>query len=393
MTESSDKESGSVEDTSEKKAVRSKKRTRRVRPYPLCAYAEALDFAKAIQKNAGSQQIRRLTLFDALQKAPESGTSRTLVSNAAKYGLIEGGPGTEYLQLTENGNSATSEDASERDRVKARISTAILLVEPFNLLYEGFKGNKLPIHSVLADSLKDAGYASDDIEVLVDNFIVNAEEVGLLKTLSGAQRIVDVEHALEGMKSGQANRSLPPEGVTAGPRLIDSHKQATSSVDFDNICFYVTPIGADDSEQRQHSDLFLGSIIEPAIESVGLKVVRADQIEHPGMITNQVIEYVMKSKLVVADLSFTNPNVFYELALRHMMNSPVVQIVRKGDPIPFDISQFRTVVVDCSSIYSLVPKLETYKAEIASQARMSLSGGSAHANPITSVYPHVSVST
>lgn len=391
MTESSDKKSGSTEDAPEMKTAKPKKRTRRVRPYPLCAYAEALDFAKSIQKNAGSQQIRRLTLFDAIQKAPESGPSRTLVSNTAKYGLIEGGPGTEYLQLTENGNSATSEDASERARVKARISTAILSVEPFNLLYEGFKGNKLPIHSVLADSLKDADYALDDIEVLVDNFIVNAEEVGLLKTLSGAQRIVEVDHALEGINSSQANPALPSASVTAAAHL-DSHNQATSSVNFDNICFYVSPIGADDSEHRQHSDLFLGSIIEPAIESVGLKVVRADQIEHPGMITNQVIEYVMKSKLVVADLSFTNPNVFYELALRHMMNSPVVQIVRKGDPIPFDISQFRTVVVDCSSIYSLVPKLETYRAEIASQARMSLSGGSAHANPITSVYPNINVS-
>ena len=60
--------------------------------------------------------------------------------------------------------------------------------------------------------------------------------------------------------------------------------------------------------------------------------------------------------MVIADLSFGNPNVYYELALRHALRRPVVQITRSSDPIPFDVGQFRTVVVDMTDIYSFVPQ-------------------------------------
>ncbi|MFB2779615.1 hypothetical protein ACE017_10625 [Shewanella mangrovisoli] len=152
---------------------------------------------------------------------------------------------------------------------------------------------------------------------------------------------------------------------------------------------YITPIGNDGSEERKHSDLFLRSIVEPAIEQLDLKVVRADGIDTPGMITNQVIEYVLNAKLVVVDLSFSNPNVFYELALRHAARLPTVQIIRKGDKTPFDISQFRTLVLDCTDIYSLVPMLSTYKAEISTLARKAIEDSEALENPLTSVCPNL----
>src|SRR5207245_462681 len=92
--------------------------------------------------------------------------------------------------------------------------------------------------------------------------------------------------------------------------------------DWSKICFYVTPIGEPESEQRRHADLFLSALVEPAMAEFGLKVVRADQIGKPGMITAQVLEHVVRSKLVIADLSFHNPNVFYELSVRHTCHLP-----------------------------------------------------------------------
>jgi hypothetical protein len=106
------------------------------------------------------------------------------------------------------------------------------------------------------------------------------------------------------------------------------------------------------------------------------------------MITAQVIEHLVRARLVVADLSFHNPNVFYELALRHAVRRPVVQIIRVADPIPFDLDQFRTVQIDNSTIYSLVPQLETYRSEIASQIRQALSDDAAPSNPLTVFYPN-----
>lgn len=133
--------------------------------------------------------------------------------------------------------------------------------------------------------------------------------------------------------------------------------------------------------------MFLESIVEPALKTLGLIVKRADQIDKPGTITRQIIEYIFKSKLVIADLSYHNPNVFYELALRHSFRLPTVQIIRKADRIPFDLNQTRTIVIDTSDIYTLVPKIEVYRSEIANQVRQALNDPDSVDNPITNVFP------
>jgi hypothetical protein len=161
---------------------------------------------------------------------------------------------------------------------------------------------------------------------------------------------------------------------------------------FQTTCFYITAIGDADSEERKHSDLFLGNIVEPALASFGLKVVRADSIDRPGIITRQIIEYLLRSRLVIADLSFHNPNVFYELALRHAARLPIVQIIRVGDSLPFDIHQMRTIVVDNRDIYTLLPKIETYRSEIASQVRRALEAESEIDTPISIYFPEFRLS-
>lgn len=81
------------------------------------------------------------------------------------------------------------------------------------------------------------------------------------------------------------------------------------------------------------------------------------------------------------------PCVFYEVALRHASRKPLVQIIRTSDRIPFDVDQFRTVRIDTTDIYALVPQIETYCSEIASQVRRVLEGGAELDNPLTTFYP------
>jgi hypothetical protein len=367
-----------------------KKRTRRVVPYPLCSFEEVADFAAAAYELGSGHNVRRVTLFDHIGKSPDSGPSRTLVTNAGKYGLIKGNYNAEQLEISDVAKKAFGERSSEYAKAEAKIEIAILNIEPFKVLYEKFVGNKLPDKTVLADSLRENDIDEKIVDSLVDNFVVNAEHVGVLQTLAGAERLVTVEHALEKLPKSQSgnesrNNSLPTStDIKPIAGIVTSGNSS-----FDSTCFYITPIGEEGSDARKHSDLFLGSIVEPAIEPLGLKVVRADAIDTPGLITNQIIEFILRSKLVVADLSFHNPNVFYELALRHVSRLPTIQIVRKGDKIPFDIGNFRTIILDCSDIYTLVPKLETYKSEIASQVRSVLEDPNAVENPVTSVYPNL----
>jgi hypothetical protein len=362
------------------------KRKRKVRTYPACAFEEAVEFAKSILQFGSGQQVRRLSLFDELGKSPDSGASRQLIVNSNKYGLTEGGYTAEYIKLTADGIKAVDEEISPREQTKARAHLSIESIEPFQKLYEHFKGNKLPAKTVLVDAAVESGLEKDSAEEAVDTFILNLRFVGLLQMLSGAERIVTVEHLLDGLPSSSTQilrTSDPVGGASRGGLPLVTAEQAK----FETICFYVTPIGEDGSEHRKHSDLFLSSIVEPALEQFQLKVVRADAIDKPGTITRQIIEYLIKSRLVIVDLSFHNPNVFYELAIRHAARLPVVQIIRAADRIPFDLSQSRTIKIDTTDIYSLVPRLEVYKSEIASQVRRALDDPDSVDNPISVFYP------
>jgi hypothetical protein len=377
------------------KSSDSQPRKRLVRSFPASTFEDALFLAQAIQQFAAGQKVRRLTLFDNLKKSPDSGDSRQLMTNSSRYGLTTGSHNTEYLELTPEGRTATSQEVPERQRLKARFDLAINNIPPFKDLYEQLKGNKLPAQAVLRDFLIEKGYSAEEVTECVDTFILNAKFLGVLRPIAGAERLLPIEHVLEESMTGLSSSPIPVStgipsvGFSSTSSVVEY--DSTVADDWSKICFYVTPIGAPGSPERQHSDLFLSSIVEPALEEFGLKVVRADQIAQPGLITSQIIEHVVKSRLVVADLSYHNANVFYELCLRHACRLPTVQIIRVGDPIPFDLNQVRTIQIDMTSIFTLVPQLETYKSEIANQVRRALSNSEGVDNPLTMFYPSLGV--
>lgn len=71
------------------------------------------------------------------------------------------------------------------------------------------------------------------------------------------------------------------------------------------------------------------------------------------MITVQVIQRIIEAPLVIADLTESNANVFYELAIRHATGKPFVQIIGKGTKIPFDVAGLRTIEVDVRDLKSV----------------------------------------
>lgn len=362
------------------------KRKRVARSFPATSFEEALQFARSVYNYGSGQPVRRLSIFDHLGKAPESGPSRQLIVNASKYGLIKGSAASEFLEITPNGLTCLDDELPKREVVKAEIKLSIKEIEPFSKLYDRFSGNKLPAKAALVDSIIEFEVPQDLAEEAVDTFIVNCRYTGLLQVLSGAERLVGIDHLLDSLPSTSISTSAQ-NSSSFSEKAKNSELMTSETAQFESICFYVTPIGEDGSEQRKHADLFLGSIIEPALDSLGLKVIRADTIEKPGTITRQIIEYLLKARLVIVDLSYHNPNVFYELAIRHSARLPVVQVIRASDRIPFDLSQIRTIKIDTSDIYTLVPRLEIYRAEIANQVRRALDDPDSVDNPITTFYP------
>jgi hypothetical protein len=69
------------------------------------------------------------------------------------------------------------------------------------------------------------------------------------------------------------------------------------------------------------------------------------------------------------------------------VRKPIVQLIRFADRIPFDLQQFRTIVIDTTNIYTLVPRLDTYRTEIASQIRVALESPAEAGNPLTAFFP------
>jgi hypothetical protein len=108
------------------------------------------------------------------------------------------------------------------------------------------------------------------------------------------------------------------------------------------LCFVIGPLGDSDSDTRIHADWLLEEIIDPVFkEFPDYEVVRADKIAEPGMIDAQIIRYLIDADLVIADLSALNPNAFYEIGIRHMVQKPIIHMQLVEDKIPFDVSLYR----------------------------------------------------
>ena len=145
------------------------------------------------------------------------------------------------------------------------------------------------------------------------------------------------------------------------------------------ICFVISPIGEDDSETRKRSDQVLKHIITGAVEQLGYEVIRADKISEPGIITHQILQHIVDAPLVIADLTERNPNVFYELALRHAIRKPLVQLIKKGELIPFDVAATRIIQFDLHNLDSV----EAAKLEIIAQVKSLEAGKNDTDNPIS----------
>ena len=115
-------------------------------------------------------------------------------------------------------------------------------------------------------------------------------------------------------------------------------------------CFVVMAIG----EQKLDSEIIPAASLKDKYDNLikeailkarpGLEVVRADEVSIPGTMTTDIITRIMHSDYVVADVTYPNPNVFYELGLRNACKAGTIIIRDKAGPrVPFDIAHLRHV--------------------------------------------------
>jgi hypothetical protein len=105
------------------------------------------------------------------------------------------------------------------------------------------------------------------------------------------------------------------------------------------ICFAIMPFGG-------WFDGYYSSIYQPAIKEAGLDPKRADDLYRPSTIVNDIWTYTRSAKLILADLTGKNPNVFYELGLAHALAKPAILVVETMNDVPFDLRALRVIEYD-----------------------------------------------
>ena len=88
-------------------------------------------------------------------------------------------------------------------------------------------------------------------------------------------------------------------------------------------------------------------IYKAAIEKAGLKPVRADdELFGTGKIIDQIWTGINSAKILIAELTTRNPNVYYELGLAHALKKPVVLVSSNEEDVPFDLNHIRVIYYD-----------------------------------------------
>jgi hypothetical protein len=83
--------------------------------------------------------------------------------------------------------------------------------------------------------------------------------------------------------------------------------------------------------------------LQKAAECVGMKCRRADDLWRHDILIDDIVSLIGESKVVVCDLTGRNGNVFYELAISHMLAKDVIMITQQAEDVPFDVRHIRYV--------------------------------------------------
>jgi hypothetical protein len=351
---------------------------------PRKTLEDALKVPRAIKDNYGKQATWE-DIAKAMEFSPTNPNNKYYLWSASAYGIVTKDEANNYA-ISETGRKILSPSYEGEDRegiIKAIANPSILA-----RFYSDYASSLLPVGDIFTNVLEQrysipASRVDEAKNLILDNArygkLLDEQPDGKLKLRSTSAAI--------GVGADDAGQSAETSPVA------DQHTTDTGSeVDYSKCCFVITPIGEEGSGERKHADAMLRHLIMPVLEDIGITTVRADKISKPGHITKQVVEYIAYSQLCITDLSFGNANAHYELGIRHALKLPSIQIIRKGDRIPFDVQQARTIIIDTSDPYTIMDRVSSAKAELAEHVKALMSGNAKNEeSPITMYLPSLSV--
>jgi hypothetical protein len=306
--------------------MKTKKKTlaRTVVPkYPRHSLEKVLRIPKAIlDQNAGKDSTDEESA-GFLGIKYNKGPYALELSSAIKYGLLER-PQAGRLAVTDIAKKILRPQNNEEELLGLR--EAVLKAPDISSVYSHYRGENLPDIQFFDNALVDKfGIPREKLDEFKSIFFDTLTKAKLLEEHNGKRRVIDVSSDL-------------PNKIATGQNLKKLGKAV--SVDVGDSCFVMMPFAS------PHGGYY-EKVYKPAIEKTGLKPIRADaEIFGAGKIVDQVWSGINAAKVLVAELTTRNPNVFYELGLAHALRKPVVLISSNEEDVPFDLKHIRVIYYD-----------------------------------------------
>jgi hypothetical protein len=153
-----------------------------------------------------------------------------------------------------------------------------------------------------------------------------------------------------------------------------------------DFAFVVMHVGPEGSEVRSRADEVTEYVIEPILGSAefDLDTVRSDQDATPGSISPKMLRDLIGARVVIADLTGRNPNVYYELGVAHSFRRAVISL---GQPsgLPFDVQDERVIPLPDLGEKLGVKEAAVAKRRLIESLRIVLVPGYEPASPLSSI--------
>lgn len=290
--------------------------------FPRHSVEKALRIPRAIfDQNAGKETSDKDSA--AFTGVGFNGPYRVELSSAIKYGFLER-PKAGHVAVTERARQALRPQKSG-DEIEA-LRQAILDAPEISEVYKHYRGENLPDGKFFENALVDKfGIPDGKVKEFTDVFLQSLKAAHLIEQIGEKQRVLDITSGADNSSTSKETLKKISQGV---------------KIEATDTCFVVMPFSDPIGPYFQH-------IYEPAIRKAGLRPIRADaDIFGTGKIIDQIWSGINAAKVLVAELTTRNANVFYELGLAHALHKPVVLVSSNGDDVPFDLKHIRVIYYD-----------------------------------------------
>jgi len=295
--------------------------------FPKNTLEEAIAVAKAIEeKNAGNPMPAKDIAIAVGFRQSNDWRFLDLLRSANQYGLVTGTGAAASIHLAKLGQDIVA-PSSPSQRSEALLAAA-RTVKDFEAAEQYYGGKRIPEDEFFLNTLtREFNIPRDRVEQFSKVFLENLK---FLRSFSTTPQ--SVETVISGGTSSTIStpaEKIPPVVLSKEPR----------GREFLDTCFVMMPFG--EWFDRYYQDIYV-----PAIKEAGLEPVRGDELFSTGSVVEQIWEQIEKSKLLLADLSDKNANVFYELGLAHAARKPVVFTSAQLNDVPFDLRHLRVIIYD-----------------------------------------------